>query len=601
MASIQELLQQARQQGIQAETPTSEVQRLLALARGTQPAAPDTTEQSYASRVMENIPSSIGKRFDEFGGFLSALGQSGPENVVKDVMGMGPPTLVGNLGRTAVGAAEEMGSMFTPFVPESNERQMFRNAVEGEAEGFTKEGFAEDPTRAPSLLAALVPGGGATRLGRFGRALGQSMDPVVGVTRAVGAGAQLLPKTIPAVNKLIGAMLGVTTGAGEARGSALVEAGRSGRADEAIAAIKGPDSPNRIGEDVIRSFNNELGGVSQNKSRFLDEAGDVDISDLRGEILGDVANGGEGGLLADMRIKVVQDEAGNISLDVPANFRNVDEGRLEMAIEDLISSPDQITVRELDEIMQGLGTISLPKTARRARTAVGSIRAKIREKLSGVEGFDAVQEPIRDFFSANSPRSNVATQRDIPMGMEPTSERLGLPGLIDNPGAPANRQRTGESMARAFNKGDGQLDRLEAMQSIESRAPGTTARSAGVGFQGWTPSEIVGRSQFFSALSPLLGAGLVTGAAASGGFVAALLALPAVSVAFIPRYAGQALVKLGKAEKGADQLASVARAAVDNAQAMGINPRNMTLGQLLERMERENQPSILGAIGGASR
>lgn len=570
--------------------------------RQRQSASPDTTEQSYASRVMGNIPSSSGKRFDEFGGFLSALGQSGPENVVKDVMGMGPPTMVGNLGRTAVGAAEEMGSMFTPFVPESNERQMFRNAVEGEAEGFTKEGFAEDPTRALSLLAALVPGGGATRLGRVGRALGQSMDPVVGATRAVGAGAKLAGKALPGVNKLAGSVLGVTTGAGEARGSALVEAGRSGRADEAIAAIKGPDSPNRIGEDAIRSFNNELGDLSRNKDAVVDNAGMVDISDLRNEILGDVEQGGVGGLLKDkLRFNVSRADDGSISLEVPANFRNVDEGRMETAIEDLVASPDQITVRELDEIMQGLGEIPLPKSARRARSARNRIRGVMREKLSEVEGFDAVQEPLRDFFSANSPRSNVATQRDIPMGMEPTAERLGIPTPIDATDSPANRQRTGESMARAFNKGDGQLDRLEAMQSIEARAPGTTARSAGVGFQGWTPSEIVGRSQFFSALSPLLGAGLVGGAAASGGVGAALLALPAVSVAFIPRYAGQALVKLGKAEKGADQLASVARAAVDNAQAMGINPRNMTLGQLFERMERENQPSILGAIGGTTR
>jgi len=613
MSRASDLLKQAREQGLQipiAEPTRSEV--LLGIARsqnlGEGPSYRQAPDQSVIERAWENLPSSAGRRFSETGELIQDLQK--PE---------GGTNLMKAIARLGIGAGEELGGMFTPVIESmpSPDRDAFRSTIEDQANAFTKEGFAEDPTRSLSTLAAFVPSpAGKTGIMKAMRVAGQSMDPVVGAMNMAGGVAKTARGALPLANRLTSELFGITTGAGGARGQALVEAGRTGRQAEARASIAGRTSPNPIGENVIGAYNRDLGTVAGVKEQFLGKAGDVDISDLKQAIVGDIAREGEGGILNRLRIKVQRDPTKSgailskdpgggstwISLDVPPSFRAIDEGKLETLLTDLLNSPNTISVKELDEIKQGFDVVNFPKTARKARRAVSEMRDAVRAKLGEVEGFDEVSDPVRDFFKAER-RSDIATKQELPRGMENTSERLGVPTLIDEAGARTDRSQVGKAVTRAFNKGDDLVDRLSALDDIERRAPGTRASAAGVGFQGWTPSEIVGRSSFYQAVGPLLGLGLIGGAGATGGAMAALLSLPAVAVAFVPKFSGKFLVNLGRAEAGADALSDVTRAVIQNASRNGINAQNLTIGQLLERLEESQgpQPTLMGRIGATNR
>jgi len=107
------------------------------------------------------------------------------------------------------------------------------------------------------------------------------------------------------------------------------------------------------------------------------------------------------------------------------------------------------------------------------------------------------------------------------------------------------------------------------------------------------PTGLVGKNKFVELLG-MAGIGGVVGGAAAGvsaaivaAGVAVAMSVPVIYYAFIPKHAARTLVKLGGVQRYADQVEQFAQTAVRQAVALGINPRTMTMGRLLDRLDEE--------------
>ena len=540
------------------------------------------------------------------------------------------------LGSLAIGGAETMvdpsGKLrnFTEAglsnmglgdaLPSRSHREGFEQAAQTEAD-FAPGGprFNEDKTRFLSSLAGILPSGPkGTMLGKVLK-VGQSLDPVAGAMNIAGATAGAATKKFPAINRVAAEAIGVTTGAKGERGQALIRAGREGEGDIARQVImETRDAEGRVidtafkrGEDVLRDQNKRLGELTAAKNKALDAHGDVNITALREEILGNDA--GHGGLLEEFGIRVVDDVGGDltipakqgsprrtISLEVPEDFRLRDGGILEGHLRRLIKSPNDIPARDLDKIK-----IALSKAERSAGTEAGPvltrIRRRVRTELAEIEDFDTKSDAIRDYFQETNAEGAARG------GVEVGADKLGVQELFDRDKFnPTSRQETGGALDRSFNEGSGQKDALQALDELNEATPGIRTRSAAAGFTGFTPNEIIGRNKFFQIIGGITAVGAAGGGIATGGLasaVAGIAALPVAAVAFIPRNAGRFLIKLGESEAGAARLAKLAGEMSEQADAFGIGTQNITLGQLAARLEEERkkmQPqSLMGQIGNA--
>lgn len=465
------------------------------------------------------------------------------------------------------------------------------------------EKWPENPTRFLTELAGLIgaPGQGASTLSRIGRSA-RFLDPV----NAAGKMAQLGGRAAIGVGRkgpsVTGHMIGLATGQGPEPAMVGLRAGRMGEADAFLegprkqlqTGIGKPDVPG-LGLETKKQLElteNALGvPVGKALDRF-DQAGQkLDIAALKKEIVGDVTQGGAGGLLESMGIGVrpsprsgsILLREGNsttrIELIVPEDFRLRDQGVMEGALRTLLQKPDMVTARELHSIKKGFDKVRSTDDAVMAR--VYGLRSKVREALSAVPDYDAATGEMSRFYEELGNRDT---------GI---SKQMGFSDL-EGPLAEVDAQRFGESMVRALNESASEADRVTAVHRLEEMISGSklSSRSAGLRFTGEMPTGLVGKNEFVKLLG-MAGIGGVVGGAAAGmsaalaGAGAVAMSVPVIYYAFIPKHAARTLVKLGGVQRYADQVEQFAQTAVRQAVALGINPRTMTMGRLLDRLDEE--------------
>jgi hypothetical protein len=187
------------------------------------------------------------------------------------------------------------------------------------------------------------------------------------------------------------------------------------------------------------------------------------------------------------------------------------------------------------------------------------------------------------------------TQKQINQGLGPNDlgiETLLGSDILDN----VDQKRLGVALVGVFNEGANQASRLKAVDLLDELLPGANIKSRVVGaqFQDFIPSSLVGRNQFFQTVGKFGVLGAAGGGFAAMGIPGALLGATATSLAFVPRVAGEILVAAGRGQRNIDAMQAFAQAAVFQLASKGINPRNLTLAQVLGRNEElfeEFQPT----------
>ena len=582
-------------------------------------------------RARENLPGSIWKRFGETGEFISGLAQTSGQGFASDVLGVGTPeqgfqsrpSLMGNIGRLGLGLAEEgLATQGLP-IPQTPRREMLQEALADEARAFTAEGFAEDPTRALSTLASFVPGGqalGGSRTAQFVSRAGRALDPVTAATEAAGGVGRLL-KASPGssgatslgstVKDAASSALGLTSGRGGLRAADAVRAGVEGETAAVTAAKRGRLRTSELGERVASSMKDKQRRAGQEIDAFLDgtdaQGVMIDISDLKTGIGGNLEARGEGGLMHSLGVDVERrplrghilvDEtptSTRVSLEGSAAFTAADVGQFENAVRDLLESPNRITVRQLDEIKRGMSRIPTKNRDPSAVRVIESIRGTVRDKLAEVPGYN---DAVKDFA-------------DFSTGAEELAERVGQPRLVDTGGKRVNRTGLGRSLANTFDEGVDIGDRHGALSVLDREFPDQQIRSSatGLGFGQAVPSGLVGKQQFFDIIRTGVAGGAVGGAGALGadlagplGAIAGSLGSLSVTImAYSPRSASRILTTVGATERVATDLQKFAQQAIKRADDLGINSHNMTIGQLLERLDEQNEHEQEGTGGGFVR
>lgn len=599
-----------------------EQEKQPSLARAIENPPTSDDPESYWGTALWNIPQDIPRQGARVASELAGVGKAmtSPEGF------MG---LTRGLGRFAAGAV----GVGDPLDPNSPSGQVM-NYVDDQASYLPGgEKFRDEPLRLAADWAGMIPAGpqGAGTMARLGRAAsaGRFLDPVMAAGKTAQLGGRALARTGKAATNIGGHMIGLATGQGTEPAMAGVRAGREGvggafreaARGELMAGI-GTEAIPGLGREVAGQVNLRRRAAGAVKGKFIDQmdqAGTtVNIADLKARLLGDIANGGEGGLLSELGLTVnpaAQKQtyspilgpkgqqlpnplqpAGFGGLDVPESFRAADQGAFEEAIRLLVEAPDDIPVRQLDEIKQGIDAIPIGSRPAKSQRIIHQIRSAVREELGKVAGYDdAVAEIAQHFDTMGNPQTGIARQlRRADLGQTKK---------------PIDPQALGESLTRSLNEGIAQADRMEAVRRLEELMPGSNlgVRAAGLRFTGEMPTGLVGKNEFVKlagvvGLSSMVGGGMAGMTGALGG---ALLSVPVIYLAFIPKYASGTLVKLGAAQRGGAQLQQFAETAVKQAVQLGINPRNLSLGRLLERLDQEQaaldaqrqQPNSIRGLG----
>ena len=541
------------------------------------------TDPDFLSTAASNLPFSLAERGREL------------EGVARH-----PFDLLETLGKLGAGGLDVFAEQFGSD-PTENSQLARQFATEFKESTINPGRVARDPT-APianiaGLLAPFAPKGSMlAKIGTF------AADPAAGTVGAVArgavkagaagtrAGGRALSATLPKVNPLIAEGIGISTGRGGQRSRAAINAGRTGEGPAFREALN-TSTTGRLGQTVQREVRGELGTLGDAKREFLrGQEGSIPIDDLKEVLVRDLTGRGDPGPLSDLGVKLTPDPAGSITIrgsgfdeagrgtvgdfgserfriEVPEAMSQ-DAPKLETALRAILEEDSFVSVERLDDLKQALDNAPLPSGSAKAQRAITEVRQGIRRKLGEVKGFDEVSDPLRQAFQ---------TQEGV-------TARLGLQeGALAEVGEVAP-QAVGKAMARAFNKGDDTAERMLGLEMADLDIPSQPikTRAAAIGFKDLTPTDLIGRQQFFQAVGPILG--LAGGAAALAAGGSALLALPVIAVAFIPKFAGRALVRLGEAEAGAIQ--NLAQKMVGQAEAIGVDvTKGMTMADLVERLE----------------
>lgn len=583
--------------------------------------------------------------------------------------------LLASLGRLGLGAAAELTpsqrqSPAGAVLPTTEDQGLFRQVVQEEGKRLTDaETFVEDPARALGTLSAIAsPVKGLGAAGKTGEALrsvsraGELADPIVAAGKGVSMLAKGAAKAVPSITKTIAELLGLTTGKGAPSTRAMLEigeesaaarrrlgdapfegAGSAGQADaiaarQDLAVRRGilEEDPATLGLEAAAELKGEWKNLGDVKSSFMEEAGDIDISGLKADLIGDIGfdRRGEGGLLREMGIeleynphsgKILVREPGaefmpdwsppgprgtstRIDIKIPENFRAADAGKIETQLKKLLEGPDVISAKELDLIKQGLDDAPAPSP--QAGEAIGKIRRGMREKLSEIEGFDEVSDPIHSF---RLDLEGVPSGPKKKVGIE---AGLGSGELVPKGRKTVNPSKLTDVFTRSFESDPQLRGKQKYLKELDKKVKDTDIRSRAVGqrFQELQPAGLVGRNEFIQRMSSLIAPAAVfgtavTGAGATAGAGAAILAglvtLPLVAIAFMPKLAARSLLRLGVAQEKLGHVQRLAQQIAKQAQQQGIGiNRTVTLGQVLGRMpedpEEEDVPSLMSKIGSAS-
>lgn len=531
--------------------------------------------EGFPEAIIGTLGSEEGRsRLDFKNSFMEAL--KGLGTVIKNVAFPSKESdlMISDFGKLGLGTVANVG-----FAAQRNDPR-FPKRVRGELETMSGEmgeaigrkftdpdEFAADPLFGPAILSGLIPGGGTGTLGTLAR-IGRAMDPIVATAEGVGGAARLTRFGAKGVRHATEALTGLTSGVGAPTGGEAGLAGRVGERGDFLQAVKGKKTAFELGQDVATGLKGKRREAGKIKGDFIDatnaEGITVDITDLKQDILG------EGGLLDELNISVKKD-GDKLVIDAPTSFTVGDQVSLEEALKDIINADNRISVEELDEIKQAIQGISTSKNRPKRRRVISMIARKVRGKLSNIKirdgtTYDQAILPISDYNKR----------------IESIEKRIGRPEIEGGP-QDVNEMLEGRALAAAFNPGVPRIDRTAALEEIDKLLPDVPVRSqaAGLNFSEIIPSGLVGKNEFMR---------LIFGGIAAKGVseIEGLLQIPVAALAlgfFIPQTAGRGLVLLGAAERKAAYFQGIAKAVIDRSKKFGINPKNMTIGQVLGRMD----------------
>ena len=602
--------------------PEEEKEELFFDRFAPEPAAELSEGQGFASTAFQNLPYSAAERFRE------------AEQAVRDPIG-----LLKGLGNLAWGVGDVGAEAFGAAPTERG--QMARQAGQQIMESFELENMARDPI-APvaNVLGALAP---FSPIGKGSLARSALAVDLPGLAVATGAklgGAALrrpvkaLGRGLATTGELAGRMAaeipGFLTGRGGKRIISGVEAGFEDPGPRTVSGIRMPDdlppseisSPGRllpkptpretaiaqigtefnnrdIGEAVGKAVEDVIDKLGMEQGAAVTAAGDmlIDVSDIKRALLGDITQGGKGGILADVYdLKVMPggkgkkaigaryiDETalpsgvtqtartGKITLEFPPSVVGTDDVKLLAFLKRFLESGPRLTAKQLHGYKRQLDKIKPSEPD--AGLIIGGIGSPLREKLvTAVEGYDAPTNRLHEFFKF----------------LEDAEEELGGRKLKVSGRTKIARTGLAKRLGRAFEEGGEEI--YDVVEELDKVFPEVELKNrlAAQGMTGLAPTGIVGRSKVSGAVGALTVGG---GAAVLGaGIPVAILTGLATLPFFSPRFMGRAAIELGATARVAKDVVRQMSELNDVAARMNIPTKGLTVTQVINRIaQEENQ------------
>ena len=538
------------------------------------------------STALQNLPHSAAERFREV------------EEAAGDPVG-----LLKGLGNLAVGTGDVFAEKFGAAPTE--EGQMARQAGQQIAAGFEAENFARDPLAPVSnVLGALAPFSPIGK-GSIGRAALSADLPGMALAtgaRAAGTGGRALlaagKKTGELGGKLAAQIPGYTTGMGGERIVAATQAGFESPEVRrlAIQQMTREFSHKDIGEAVGGEIQKTVDELAAAEVAALDAAGDqlFDVMSIKHKLVGDIQNGGAGGILRRWNIEVNPVEKGGIKIsegkrhvrldvDFPPAVLGGDDAKLLAFLKKFLEADNTMTARELHEWKQLLDQIR--PTEPYAGKIIGGIREPIREGLSGVKGYDTSSEKLHEFFTF----------------VENIEEELGKKVRVKGRDR-LKRSALGRTLQRAFENRGAEI--LDVVEELDRTFPDLNlkAKLAGESMSGIAPTGIVGRSQVAGAVGGVAGLAAGGGAMALGAGIPTAIAVGVMTLPFFsPQAVGRIAIELGASARVASTVVKRIKELKSRAGVLNIPEstlKMLTIAQVINRITQEENRGNLQMGGG---
>ena len=538
------------------------------------------------STALQNLPHSAAERFREV------------EEAAGDPVG-----LLKGLGNLAVGTGDVFAEKFGAAPTE--EGQMARQAGQQIAAGFEAENFARDPLAPVSnVLGALAPFSPVGK-GSIGRAALSADLPGMALAtgvRAAGTGGRALlaagKKAGELGGKLAAQIPGYTTGMGGERIVAATQAGFESPEVRrlAIQQMTREFSHKDIGEAVGGEIQKTVDELAAAEVAALDAAGDqlFDVMSIKHKLVGDIQNGGAGGILRRWNIEVNPVEKGGIKIsegkrhvrldvDFPPAVLGGDDAKLLAFLKKFLEADNTMTARELHEWKQLLDQIR--PTEPYAGNIIGGIRKPIREGLSRVKGYDASSQKLHKFFTF----------------VENIEEELGKKVRVKGRDR-LKRSALGRTLQRAFENRGAEI--LDVVEELDRTFPDLNlkAKLAGESMSGIAPTGIVGRSQVAGAVGGVAGLAAGGGAMALGAGIPTAIAVGVMTLPFFsPQAVGRIAIELGASARVASTVVKRIKELKSRAGVLNIPEstlKMLTIAQVINRITQEENRGNLQMGGG---
>ena len=519
---------------------------------------------------IANLPFSASERaresaalLDDPGGAVSLLGK-----IARGIKGAVPQAAVPGF-RTP--------DFFRETAPEDTQTAV--DAGTDLAETFTSEKLQTDPLAAITTIGAPGSRGLIGTVGKATRA---------GVSRGAREVASFVTDAAEDVGRALAEIPGFSTGARAGNIVEAFKAGLEGNKEVFLKAVRDQVTTKDIARQVVGKLKEAKGKIFDDLQGFradLKASGQqVDISDLKRDIVGDLDANGAGGILQDQfDVGVSRSLSGDIDLDFnpPSQIIRTDDiVAIETAIKELLSQPDVIDAFTLDAIKVRLSELFTEN--RKGGALVDQVRKATRQKLgrsvqdiNGVS-YDSAMKDLTAFEDLES-----ALREDLSIRLLPKKGETKPP-----------TKAAGKQIGRSLREGE--EDALRAVEGLEAKFPELKLRAqiSGQALSQLAPIGIVGRG----------GAATAIGTATVTQFLPVLATLPA----FSPKLVGQAMVRAGATAKKAQDVIGEISSLISRARALGIDDavlQALTIGELLERLEgteetqRPRTPGVIGTLG----
>jgi hypothetical protein len=440
-------------------------------------------------------------------------------------------------------------------------------------------------------------------LGAVSTVLSPVKGPVRPLLRQAG---KVIKKTAPTVRKAfeVGGKVsselpGMTTGEGgmgirDLVGSGVGSGQRATRARTQIGTGTAKD----IGNTVINRIKTELDGLKKQKDIALKKFDEpvagrqrvLDVENIGREILGDLDQAGEGGILASkgVRAKVRRAEEGSksavrvgdelVEIELNSITKKSDQRAIIQIIEE-VTEKRQLTGAELDDLKLRLDDVYKGLGSDRGRRLIAKLRAPFREKLGEIEGYNRPVQEMSELFDF----------------LDEAEAELGRGTILR---AKDKKKPVASRVSKALQKGytkEGAAVLSDVVNKLDERFSGLGLRDRlpAQRMQSMVPSGLIGRAGVAEAARIALVTIIAGGAYYSGSPAVAVAGAIGGLAISSPKVVGRAAIEAGATARQAQRLTDFIKKSSASAEARGINTSTMSVSQLVQRtlnLQEEEQP-----------